>query len=369
MNAGGINGIPSQDVHGTQSTRDVVDGAEAKRAKLSIIELTHLTMMERSELLEHDMREQLEQMQQDNTELKQLSDIEAKLANMRTNTSSIDSPTWTVDRNASPTEIALDNGYVLEIPGEREEWVIRDANGNETRVWGDPHVDEGDLDGNKNWDFSADSTFILDDGTKIHVGTIDKERSNGQRGVFTDSLTITRGNQAIQVTGIAENDPQIREPNLNGARLDAETNDGHVFKMGDAADDWVHVQGDNREVGIERGRDNDVTSALGAISYEHSTGTDSRNNLNNVLTEDDRNLLKQLGINIFDNSGAGVLTPTEINNLRNSIKSAKDSKTSLSQLKLVDIQSRNSKFEQSNAMDSQMMKSMFSQAKEIIRNI
>ena len=118
--------------------------------------------------------------------------------------------------------------------------------------------------------------------------------------MFTDSLTITRGNQAIQVTGIAENDPQIGEPNLNGARLDAETNDGHVFMMGDAADDWVHVQGDNREVGIARGRDNDVTSALGAISYEHSAGTDSRNNLNNVLTEDDRNLLKKLGINIFD---------------------------------------------------------------------
>ena len=151
MNAGGIDGTQSQGVHGTQSTRGV-NGAEAREVKLSIADLTHLTMLERSELLEHDMRGQLEQMQQDNSELRQLSDIQAKLADMRTNTSSIDSPTWTVDRNASPTEIALDNGYVLEIPGDREEWVIRDANGNETRVWGDPHVDEGDLDGNKNWE-------------------------------------------------------------------------------------------------------------------------------------------------------------------------------------------------------------------------
>ena len=69
------------------------------------------------------------------------------------------------------------------------------------------------------------------------------------------------------------------------------------------------------------------------------------------------------------NSGAGVLTPTEINNLRESIKSTKGSMTSISQLKLVELQSRNSKLEQSNAVNSPGYESTVWPGKEIIRNI
>lgn len=352
-NTGGIGGINS-----AQGLNNV----DSSNANVSIADATMLVMFERAEILENQIRDQIQNVHDKNTKLQQLSDIQAKLRNMESNTTTVDAATWTVDQNASPREIALDNGYTLTIPGENEEWTISDANGNETRIWGDPHVSEGDQDGSRNWDFQEDASFVLGDGTKITVGTTEK-----YGGKVTDTLTITKGNQSLEVSNMAANDPQIGAPGLDGAELDAATNDGHVFMMGDEADDWTYQQGGGREISGD-GWEN-ITGDVGAIEHEQGMGVDDQSNINNVLTQEELALLDELGINIYDNSNLGALSPTEIESLNESIKSSKDSLTSMSQLEMVKLQSYNSKFEQTNSLSSQVMKSQYGQAKEIIRNI
>lgn len=156
--------------------------------------------------------------------------------------SDIDKPAsnWTVDKEARTIE--LDNGYKLAFENTRNAWQLTDAEGNTVRVWGDPHVDE-DADGTTDWNFKHDSTFILDNGTKITVGT----KNVGNRLTVTDDLTITKGDQAVVVTGIGDNDVRISNVMTNGRELDEVTNDGYVFRQGEGVNDWytrVEITGD-----------------------------------------------------------------------------------------------------------------------------
>lgn len=348
-----------------------LSGFDLNTEGLSIADRTALVMLEKSTLLEGQLNDYVNRVHEQNEKLKTLGEIQSKLRNMQTTTNTVDSPTWTVDHNASPKQIDLDNGHSLLIHGEHKDWSIRDANGNETRIWGDPHVTEGDTQVEKSWDFQENATFVLGDGTKIHVDVKDI----GAEGVVTDKLTITKGNQSIEVTDIAINQPQIGNPELMGAELDQATNDGHVFKMGDQADDWVHMQGDaGREIGAD-GWEN-VTEGMGAIDHEGSVmgatdgiGGPSGSNINSVLSQDELALLSELGINIFDSSNLGMMSPIEIQNLDATIKSSKESLTSISQIDMVKLQSLNGKYEQTNALASQIMKTQYQEVKSIIRNI
>jgi len=139
-------------------------------------------------------------------------------------------PTWEVDQ--SNRTIQLDNGYSLKFDNANQSWHITDKEGNSTRIWGDPHVQEND--GGK-WDFKQDATFMLDDGTKISVNTVGR----GNSLTVTDSLTITKGDQAILVTGVADNNVKISNVMSNGSELDRMTNDGYVFKEENGVDDWT----------------------------------------------------------------------------------------------------------------------------------
>jgi len=59
--------------------------------------------------------------------------------------------------------------YIIEM--QAPEVIIYDRDGQTvTRIWGDPHVDEGG-DGKDEWHFGQDSSFILPDGTKIALDT------------------------------------------------------------------------------------------------------------------------------------------------------------------------------------------------------
>lgn len=138
--------------------------------------------------------------------------------------------TWSVDSESNT--ITLDNGYTVTFENDDQAWHIRDADGNDVRIWGDPHVHEGD--GGK-WDFKAQMTFELEDGTKITVKT--KPIGDGSVTV-SDELIITKGDQAIHVTGIADNNVQIGDVTMDGAALDAATADGYVATETGGVDDW-----------------------------------------------------------------------------------------------------------------------------------
>jgi hypothetical protein len=91
--------------------------------------------------------------------------------------------------------ITTPGGFKIEATGKFE-WKITGPDGKETRVWGDPHVAEGD--GGK-WDFKKNSTFVLGDGTRINVTTA----PYGNNGMtVTQDLEIISGNDRVTVSGI-----------------------------------------------------------------------------------------------------------------------------------------------------------------------
>ena len=137
--------------------------------------------------------------------------------------------TWSVDQENRT--IYLDNGYKIVIEGKDQAWQIIDAEGNVSRIWGDPHVHEDD--GGK-WDFKADMTFVLEDGTKITVQT--KDIGNGTS--VSNNLIITNGDNCVQVTGLAANQPVITEVTNNGQEMDTDTYDGYIANEMGGTDDW-----------------------------------------------------------------------------------------------------------------------------------
>ena len=76
-------------------------------------------------------------------------------------------PPWAKHEDS---EIVVTPGnYTIECRGA--EVIIYDRNEDVvTRIWGDPHVDEGGKGGD-DWHFGQDSTFVLPDGTKICLDT------------------------------------------------------------------------------------------------------------------------------------------------------------------------------------------------------
>lgn len=352
--------MPNQNVGPLGRAQVVVNRGEvdkAKEAKLSLSDLMLQTMLDRSDLLDDQIRTQASVVKSQSDQIKQLNSIYSKLANHKTHTAAVSKPTWSVDHDKTPKEILLDNGYKLVLHGKDQSWSMIDANGNETKVWGDPHISEGDEHGN--WDVQSDCTFVLDDGTKIHVKTTAGGRKDGN--VYTDSLVITKGNQSLTVTGIADDDPQIGQPSLDGAMLDKTTNDGHVFKMGDQIDDWVYDNDQEMQTGAR---------ITGDRQYEETSGVSESSNIyNQLLTPSDVKLLESLGITVYDASGAGMLTPSEIQNLQTQIKDMRDSVTGISNIDLTKLDSYNKKYTQSLDLASSFMKSQYEQAKSIIRNI
>lgn len=137
--------------------------------------------------------------------------------------------------------ITTPGGYQIEQVGQYE-WKITGPDGKETRVWGDPHVDESD--GGK-WDFKEDSTFVLPDGTQINVNTVPLE--NGM--TVTQSIEVVNGDERVEVTGIDQGKGQVGEVEHTGAQYDTTGND--QFVMGNETDDWYF--GNREIIGSENG--------------------------------------------------------------------------------------------------------------------
>ena len=71
-------------------------------------------------------------------------------------------------RHSGSAVVITDGGYTIEM--KNEEVIVYDETGEQiTRIWGDPHVNEGK--GGDDWHFGEDSSFILPDGTKICLDT------------------------------------------------------------------------------------------------------------------------------------------------------------------------------------------------------
>lgn len=130
-------------------------------------------------------------------------------------------------------KVTTAGGYTIEQLGQFE-WKITGPDNKSTRIWGDPHVDEGD--GGK-WDFKKDSTFVLGDGTKINVST--KPWGNGGMTV-TGGLEIISGNDRVVVSDIDKGIGKVGAVTQDGYAHANSFGGKDVFVMGRESDDWSH---------------------------------------------------------------------------------------------------------------------------------
>lgn len=131
---------------------------------------------------------------------------------------------------ADSNKVTTPGGYEIEPLGIHE-WKITGPDGKSTRIWGDPHVEEGD--GGK-WDFKRDSTFMLPDGTRINVSTA----PYGNGATVTSGLEIINGNDRVTVSGIEQGKGNIGQVTQDGFAHANSFGNKDVFVMGKQSDDW-----------------------------------------------------------------------------------------------------------------------------------
>jgi len=126
--------------------------------------------------------------------------------------------------------ITTAGGYKIE-QLKQFDWKITGPDGKETKIWGDPHVAEGD--GGK-WDFKRDSTFVLGDGTRINVTT----KPYGNDMTVTGGLEVISGNDRVQVTDIDKGKGKVGQVTQDGFQHVNKFGGKDVFVMGKESDDW-----------------------------------------------------------------------------------------------------------------------------------
>ncbi len=156
--------------------------------------------------------------------------------------------------------ITTPGGYTVLNDGNHT-WRIKAPNGQEHRIWGDPHVDENN-DGKDDWHFNRDASFILPDGTKIFCDTSKVGQHGGADVTLSDQLRIQYG------TSLGSMDVRNGGPGTvtTDAAYDRRNGDGQLFVLADGGHfvDGASL-GDLYDKGGDFVADVDVTSK-GTIS-------------------------------------------------------------------------------------------------------
>lgn len=115
------------------------------------------------------------------------------------------------------------DGYKVRFEGENQEWWVIAPDGNKTRIWGDPHVEESD---GTNWDFTEKSSFQFGQN-KITVETI--PTWNGK--TFSRQVSIYNGDDRFTLSGIATDELKFESWSFDAKSHDAKLSDGTVYKL------------------------------------------------------------------------------------------------------------------------------------------
>ncbi|WP_426750674.1 DUF1521 domain-containing protein [Myxococcus sp. Y35] len=170
-------------------------------------------------------------------------------------------------------KITTPGGYVIEQLGQFE-WKVTGPDGEHTRVWGDPHVDESD--GGK-FDFKRDTAFVLGDGTHINVTC--KPWGNGM--TVTGQLDIVSGDSHVRVTDIDKGKGKVGKVTQDGVdevvRFHSASKTD-FFNMGKTTADWTfegrEITGDTN--GGETFKTGDVVITEGRTpAFNYSAKADS----------------------------------------------------------------------------------------------
>jgi hypothetical protein len=121
--------------------------------------------------------------------------------------------------------IETKDGYQVSLSGKQEEWTITDPDGNSTRIWGDPHVEESDGD---KWGFKESSSFIFGNN-KVTVETT--QFSKNPNETLTKTITIYNGQERFSITGIDQNKLELVDWKLDAKAHDESQVDGTAYHL------------------------------------------------------------------------------------------------------------------------------------------
>jgi len=137
------------------------------------------------------------------------------------------------------TCVRTGGGYTVEMKGH--ELHLYDPDGEcFTRIWGDPHVDEG-CDGKDDWHFGNDSTFVLPDGTKICLDT----EPNAKGEYYVVGVDVLQGSTRYHYSGGEEDGMSMDAHRFDEENADYAVDDGTAGVFVLAEDDTWAVIGDD----------------------------------------------------------------------------------------------------------------------------
>ena len=394
----------------------------------STIALVMRVLGERDTILDEGVREQAASIEAANqkivdaNKMSQLTNLGANNAGLTVDEmddfSDADYPDFTTSKLANGDDF-IDfgdgTGVVIERSGDNRSWKLVEYDTaeqrtpgtdptftNQTRVWGDPHVDEGG-DNSTDWDFNEQSTFVTPTGVKITVETAPWGSSGA---TVTDNLYISRGDDQAVVTGLSNNangggqgDDYLDVASDGSLFDDATKNDGTIFVTtnGDVSD-WSALNGSdissgkvaqtevteeittlpltdkNKEMLTKAGLDPaDYTEggALVLTSAEMATVKTTMESLFTIeATPENIALLEEMGADIstLQYGSALVFTEAEKENLKQMSSDFVDSLTSRSQTELIALQSLMNKYDENVKQQTNMLSTAHSENDSIIGN-
>ena len=297
--------------------------------------------------------------------------------------------------------IELDNGYEVVILGNSQ-WQVRNKADGSYVTFNAGGLVKTHIEGKLKTQFfmHGDTTLVLPDGTKITNEVVNMVGGPLHNHGFNSKLTITRGEKAAVVSNMINNPNPKIVTNLEGKKLDADTNDSHILIADGNLGKWkvpgggavfngynigfkiknehhVPVPEDNRKNNQPTPQPTPPPKSQPTPppkSQPTPPPTPKSSNptsipIDQILSPEDLQLLKELGIKIYDASGTGHLTKTEIEGIIKQIENQKEGLKSISNLDMVKLQSQTNRMQMHFTLASQSMKTFFNTAKEIIRNI
>ena len=364
-----VNGV------GGSSSINVIDPAA-----LSQQDFISAVYLERGNMLDAEVRRLAQDIETSNQLLTTVNTLIGKANVSEFGTTTYDAPTWNVNGN----NIVLDNGYGMAIQSDGQggtTFTMLDAAGNQLIYQNQTLVP---VPAGQTVDaiqagipVMNDMTLVLDDGTEItfQTGTPgtafnSQDLSGGLADIST--ITITRGNQGMTVTGVDTGSPVINAATLDGTTLDAASNDGYVLLESGGLHSWEY---DGVNVGNMTQTDpNDPAQQVSGyfarkVAFEAEFANEFAGG-SPILTQEEMNILSnQLKITYTDASGTGNLTPEEWGALKVSLEAAKDNLNGSNQLQTVQLQRALTTHNQNFDAMSNAQSRIYSLLKDMINNI
>ncbi|GGK04064.1 DUF1521 domain-containing protein [Luteimonas terricola] len=160
------------------------------------------------------------------------------------------------------------DGYRITA-GDDNQILIQNKNtGEQYRIWGDPHVE---VDGKQAFDFWGQTTFMLDDGTKVTIETTPwNEGKNG--ATIASKVTITDGEYTAEISGVDTNtrgDLEFREfHGVHATVHELATRDGNILYENANGRGFVALDHDGQMVGVDQAFINATDEVKqGAVSF------------------------------------------------------------------------------------------------------